>query len=37
MTIDEQQLSPGDHVLEIACGSGIAARAAGERLGDVLS
>jgi SAM-dependent methyltransferase len=34
MTLEELWLSPGDHVLDIACGTGIVARVARERLGD---
>lgn len=34
MTIDEVKLSPKDRVLDIACGTGIVARVARERLGD---
>jgi ubiquinone/menaquinone biosynthesis C-methylase UbiE len=34
MALDEVQLSPGDRVLDIACGTGIVARTARERLGD---
>src|SRR5687768_12626895 len=34
MTLDEVELSPGDRVLDIACGTGIVARVAKERLGD---
>jgi ubiquinone/menaquinone biosynthesis C-methylase UbiE len=33
MTLDELELSPGDRILDIACGTGIVARVAGERLG----
>ncbi|WOS65922.1 class I SAM-dependent methyltransferase [Sinorhizobium fredii] len=33
MTLEELALSPGDRVLDIACGTGIAARVARERLG----
>ncbi|MER8825060.1 methyltransferase domain-containing protein [Mesorhizobium sp. M0938] len=33
MTLDELELSPGDRVLDIACGTGIVARVAKERLG----
>lgn len=33
MTLEELDLSPGDRVLDIACGTGIVARVAGERLG----
>jgi len=34
MTLDEVRLSPDDRVLDIACGTGIVARVAKERLGD---
>jgi ubiquinone/menaquinone biosynthesis C-methylase UbiE len=34
MTLDEVRLSTGDRVLDIACGTGIVARVARERLGD---
>lgn len=34
MTVEEMKLSPGDRVLDIACGTGIVARLAKERLGD---
>jgi ubiquinone/menaquinone biosynthesis C-methylase UbiE len=34
LTLDELKLSTGDRVLDIACGTGIVARVAGERLGD---
>lgn len=34
MILDEVKLSPGDRVLDIACGTGIVARVARERLGD---
>jgi ubiquinone/menaquinone biosynthesis C-methylase UbiE len=34
MTLDEVALSRGDRVLDIACGTGIVARVAKERLGD---
>ena len=34
MTLEEVELSPGDRVLDIACGTGIVARVARERLGD---
>jgi ubiquinone/menaquinone biosynthesis C-methylase UbiE len=34
MTLEEVALSPGDRVLDIACGTGIVARVARERLGD---
>jgi ubiquinone/menaquinone biosynthesis C-methylase UbiE len=34
MTLDEVGLSGGQRVLDIACGTGILARVAGERLGD---
>jgi ubiquinone/menaquinone biosynthesis C-methylase UbiE len=34
MTLEELELSPGDRVLDIACGTGIVARVAKERLGD---
>src|SRR5262245_45406857 len=34
LTLDEVKLSSGDHVLDIACGTGIVARVAKERLGD---
>ena len=33
-TLDELELSPGDRVLDIACGTGIVARVAQERLDD---
>jgi len=33
LTLDEMKLSPGDRVLDIACGTGIVARVAKERLG----
>jgi ubiquinone/menaquinone biosynthesis C-methylase UbiE len=33
ITLEEIQLSPGDHVLDVACGTGIVARLARERLG----
>jgi ubiquinone/menaquinone biosynthesis C-methylase UbiE len=33
LTLDELMLSPGDRVLDIACGTGIVARLARERLG----
>jgi ubiquinone/menaquinone biosynthesis C-methylase UbiE len=33
LTLDEMNLSPGDRVLDIACGTGIVARVAKERLG----
>src|SRR5262249_53561241 len=33
MTLEEVDLSPGDRVLDIACGMGIVARVAKERLG----
>jgi len=33
MTLDEVKLVPGDRVLDIACGTGIVARLASERLG----
>jgi len=33
MTLEEVDLSPGDRVLDIACGTGIVARVAKERLG----
>jgi ubiquinone/menaquinone biosynthesis C-methylase UbiE len=34
MTIQEMGVSPGDRVLDIACGTGIVARIAKQRLGD---
>jgi ubiquinone/menaquinone biosynthesis C-methylase UbiE len=34
ITLDELQLRPGERVLDIACGTGIVARVASERLGD---
>src|SRR5262245_28909838 len=34
LTLDEVHLSRGDRVLDIACGTGIVARVARERLGD---
>jgi ubiquinone/menaquinone biosynthesis C-methylase UbiE len=34
MTLDELDLAPGDRVLDVACGTGIVARVARERLGD---
>jgi ubiquinone/menaquinone biosynthesis C-methylase UbiE len=34
MILDEVQLSSGDRVLDIACGTGIVARVARERFGD---
>ena len=34
ITLDELGLSPGDRVLDLACGTGIVARLAKERLGD---
>lgn len=34
LTLDELGLSTGDHVLDIACGTGIVARTAQQRLGD---
>ena len=34
LTLDEVQLSQGDRVLDIACGTGIVGRVAKERLGD---
>ena len=34
MTLEEVELSPGDRVLDIACGTGVVARVARERLGD---
>ena len=34
MTVEEIKLSPGDRVLDIACGTGIVARVAKQRLGD---
>ena len=34
MTLEELELSPGDRVLDIACGTGIVARVAKERLAD---
>src|SRR5919106_2329164 len=34
MTLDELDLSSGDRVLDIACGTGIVARVARERLGE---
>jgi ubiquinone/menaquinone biosynthesis C-methylase UbiE len=33
MTLEEVRLSPGDRLLDIACGTGIVARVASERLG----
>lgn len=33
LTLDEVRLSPGDRVLDVACGTGIVARVAKERLG----
>ena len=35
MTVETIKLSPSDRVLDIACGTGIVARVAKERLGDV--
>jgi ubiquinone/menaquinone biosynthesis C-methylase UbiE len=34
MTLDEVELSSGDRILDIACGTGIVARVAKQRLGD---
>jgi ubiquinone/menaquinone biosynthesis C-methylase UbiE len=34
LTLDKMKLFPGDRVLDIACGTGIVARVAKERLGD---
>ena len=34
LTLDEVKLAPGDRLLDIACGTGIVARVARERLGD---
>lgn len=34
LTLDELKLSPGDRLLDIACGTGIVARVAKARLGD---
>lgn len=34
VTLDEVRLSPGDRVLDIACGTGIVARVARKRLGE---
>lgn len=34
LTLDEVKLSPGDRVLDVACGTGIVARVAKERLGQ---
>jgi hypothetical protein len=34
LTFDEIKLSKGDRVLDVACGTGIVARIAKERLGD---
>ncbi len=34
MTLKEIELSPGDRVLDFACGTGVVARVARERLGD---
>ena len=34
MAVEEVALSPGDRVLDVACGTGIVARVARERLGD---
>lgn len=34
ITLDKMKLFPGDRVLDIACGTGIVARVAKERLGD---
>ena len=34
LTVEEIELSPGDRVLDIACGTGIVARVAKQRLGD---
>jgi ubiquinone/menaquinone biosynthesis C-methylase UbiE len=36
LTLDEVRLSAGDRVLDIACGTGIVARVARERLGDAV-
>jgi ubiquinone/menaquinone biosynthesis C-methylase UbiE len=37
LTLNELKLAPGDRVLDIACGTGIVARVAKERLGDTRS
>jgi ubiquinone/menaquinone biosynthesis C-methylase UbiE len=34
IALDAVKLTPGDHVLDVACGTGIVARIAKERLGD---
>ena len=34
LTLEEVELSPGDRFLDIACGTGVVARVARERLGD---
>jgi ubiquinone/menaquinone biosynthesis C-methylase UbiE len=34
MTLEQVALSPGDRVLDVACGTGVVARVAKERLGD---
>ena len=34
VTLDEVKMSPGHHLLDVACGTGIVARTAKERLGD---
>jgi ubiquinone/menaquinone biosynthesis C-methylase UbiE len=34
LTLDELKLRPGDRVLDVACGTGVVARVARERLGD---
>ena len=34
ITFDELNLTPGDRVLDIACGTGVVARVAKERLGE---
>ena len=34
MTLEEVRVSPDDRILDIACGTGIVARLASERLGD---
>jgi ubiquinone/menaquinone biosynthesis C-methylase UbiE len=36
LTLDEVKLSAGDRVLDIACGTGVVARAARQRLGDAI-
>ena len=36
LTLDAVALSPGDRALDIACGTGIVARVAKERLGETL-